>query len=105
MSTMLDDFQHMDVRGADAGRGRSLLGITLGDGAIACTSDPLCYNPIFSLVRGAIGTGNVIKKIHYYKNNWSQTSTSNKRDIVAGLRSLSTMAKYASMAAKIMQYI
>ena len=71
MSTMLEDFRHMDVRDAN-----------MTNGAILLYGTPNwweCISPIFSMWR--IG-----RKVKDYSRRWAYVPQNEKKDVIAALR-------------------
>lgn len=107
MATMLDDYQHMDIRGADVKNGLKLV---FGDSAVSplIIESPICpTTPVFlDLVgMGCLTMWQIGRKVKDYNKRWADVPYSEKRDVVAALRTATKTAKYAALATKILVWL
>lgn len=118
MATMLEDYRHMDIRGADIKRGNKCL---FGDGVLynefkSLTSfgEKIRYgvlhgiNPYYRVrdsccvVKDAWGLCQVVRS---YNKRWDSIPDSEKRDVIASLRMLAKSGKYAVWVTKIIMLL
>ena len=117
MSTMLEDYQHMDIRGADVKNGLKLVfGATEAEARVmAKKTFPLTCPPgpvapvlgpgAFLCIIGAVKIWQIGRKVKDYNKRWADVPCSEKRDVVAALRTATKTAKYAALATKILVWL
>ena len=115
MPTMLEDYQHMDIRDADVKNGLKLVfGATEAearDMAKTCPlTPPMTPPPVapvlgpgaFLCMIGAVKIWQIGKKVKGYNRRWADVPYSEKRDVIAALRTATKTAKYAALATKLL---
>lgn len=83
MATMLDDFLHMNVEGADTMRGLRLLEVK--EGALTAVFGPILSTMVMSTVPICIPNP-AVEKIKYYAQNWATVSHDDRRDVIGALK-------------------
>ena len=84
MATMLEDFRHMDVRGADLANGSKLV---YGDAVTNMALGLMNILTSFSLpVSSPSAMLTVYRKVREYNCRWPNISPCEKRDVIAALR-------------------
>lgn len=119
---MLEDYQHMDIRGADVWNGvRLVFGDTeatmlgkecasvLASGPILMDPPPisvLMLNPVlYAMASGSMRMWRIGRRVKDYNRRWSGVSQKEKRDVIAALRTATKTAKYAALAIKILVWL
>ena len=133
MATMLDDYQHMDIRDADVKNGLVLLFgekikrevsvYSAGDLvdsfvteevetplALLCKGFFLFSRGYMSgamknLQEGMVGVWQIRRKVKDYNRRWLRVPRKEKRDVIAALRTATKTAKYAALATKILVWL
>lgn len=116
MSTMLEDYQHMDIRDADVKNGMKLVfGATEAEARSMAKTFPLTLptGPVapvlgpgsFLCMIGAVKIWQIGKKVKGYNKRWADVPYSEKRDVVAALRTAAKTAKCAALATKLLVWM
>ena len=85
MVTMLEDYRHMDIRGADLKKGFKLVyGDAVMNKVIEVTSNIL--TSFFFPVSKPPALLTVARKVKDYNDRWSNIPLCEKRDVIAALR-------------------